>query len=89
MPGDGVSGADLAGYFQQTQDTIFDRLTEKQINWKVYFHDVPQSWVLKQQRAPHNAAQYYYVRRFYEDARGPVDDFPQFCLIEPDYLGFI
>jgi phospholipase C len=88
MPGDGVSGADLPNFFLQTQDTIFDRLNEKQINWKVYFHDIPQSWVFKQQRAPHNAAQYFYIRRFYEDARGHPDNFPQFSLIEPDYFGF-
>ena len=66
MPNDGTHKADLAGYFQQTQDTIFDRLNEKQISWKVYFHDLPQSWTMKQLRAPHNAAQYYYIRRFYE-----------------------
>jgi phospholipase C len=88
MPEDGVSGLDLPNFFLQTQDTIFDRLNEKQISWKVYFHDIPQSWVLKQQRAPHNAAQYYYIRRFFEDARGHPDDFPQFSLIEPDYFGF-
>ena len=88
MPGDGVSGADLPNFFLQTQDTIFDRLNEKQISWKVYFHDIAQSWVLKQQRAPHNAAQYYYMRRFYQDARGHPDDFPQFSLIEPDYFGY-
>jgi phospholipase C len=89
MPNDGTHKADLAGYLQQTQDTIFDRLNEKQIIWKVYFHDLPQSWVMKQQRAPHNAAQYYYVRRFYQDARGHPDDFPQFSLIEPDYFGYL
>jgi phospholipase C len=88
MPSDGTHKADLAGYFQQTQDTIFDRLNEKKIDWKVYFHDIPQSWVMKQQRAPHNAAQYYYIRRFYQDARGHPDDFPQFSLIEPDYFGY-
>ena len=88
MPNDGTHKVDLAGYFQQTQDTIFDRLNEKQISWKVYFHDLPQSWTMKQLRAPHNAAQYYYIRRFYEDARGHPDDFPQFSLIEPDYFGY-
>ena len=88
MPNDGTNKADLAGYFQQAQDTIFDRLNEKQITWKVYFHDLPQSWVMKQQRAPHNAAQYYYIRRFYEDASGHPEDFPQFSLIEPDYFGY-
>jgi phospholipase C len=89
MPGDGTSGADLPGFFAQTQDTIFDRLNEKQVTWKVYFHDIPQSWTMKQLRAPHNAAQYFYIRRFYEDARGHPEDFPQFSLIEPDYMGFI
>jgi len=89
MPGDGTSGADLPGFFAQTQDTIFDRLNEKQINWKVYFHDIPQSWTMKQLRAPHNAARYFYIRRFYEDARSHPENFPQFCLIEPDYMGFI
>ena len=88
MPGDGVSGADLPNFFLQIQDTIFDRLNEKQISWKVYFHDIAQSWVLKQQRAPHNTAQYFYMRRFYQDASGHPDDFPQFSLIEPDYFGF-
>jgi phospholipase C len=88
MPGDGTSGADLSGFIAQTQDTIFDRLTEMQINWKVYFHDIPQSWVLKQMRAPHNAAQYFYIRQFFEDARNAPEDFPQFSLIEPDYMGY-
>jgi phospholipase C len=87
MPGDGVSGADIPGFFQQTQDTIFDRLTEAGIHWNVYFHDIPQSWTMKQQRAPHNAARYFYMRQFYEDARGAARDFPQFSLIEPDYMG--
>jgi phospholipase C len=87
MPGDGTHGIDLPGYFQQTQETIFDRLNESRIDWKVYFHEIPQSWVLKQQRLPHNAAQYYFIRRFFEDARGAPEQFPKFCLIEPDYLG--
>ena len=87
MPGDGVSGADIPGFFQQTQDTIFDRLTEAGIHWNVYFHDIPQSWTMKHMRAPHNAARYFYMRQFYEDARGAERDFPQFSLIEPDYMG--
>lgn len=87
MPGDGVSGADLPGFFHQTQDTIFDRMNDAGINWKVYFHDIPQSWTMKKLRAPHNAARYFYFRRFFEDARGAERDFPQFSLIEPDYMG--
>jgi phospholipase C len=88
MPGDGTHKADLPGYFEQDQDTIFDRLTEKAIDWKVYFHDIPQSWVMKHQRAPHNAARYFYIREFFGDARGSERDFPQFSFIEPDFMGF-
>jgi phospholipase C len=87
MPDDGTHKADLPGYFQQDQDTIFDRLTEKGIHWKVYFHDIPQSWVLAQQRKPHNAARYFYVREFFADARGAAEEFPSFCFIEPDFMG--
>jgi hypothetical protein len=87
MPSDGTHKADLPGYFQQDQDTIFDRLTEKGIHWKVYFHDVPQSWVLKHQREPHNAARYFYIHQFFEDARGAAEEFPAFSFIEPDFMG--
>ena len=88
MPGDGTHKLDLPGFFQQTQTTLFDRLNERGIHWKVFFHDIPQSAVLASQRKPHNAARYFYVDQFYEDARGPDADFPQFSFIEPDYLGF-
>lgn len=87
MPGDGAHEADLAGYFQQSQDTIFDRLTDKGIHWKCYFHDIPQSWTLDHQRLPHNAARYFYFREFFKDALGREEDFPQFSFIEPDYMG--
>jgi len=89
MPDDGTHKADLPGYFQQDQDTIFDRLTDKGINWKVYFHDIPQSWVLSHQRQPHNVARYFYIREFFIDARGAEEEFPQFCFIEPDFMGIM
>jgi phospholipase C len=89
MPDDGTHAVDLAGYFQQDQDTIFDRLTEKAINWKCYFHDIPQSWVLRHQRLPHNVARYFYMDEFFDDARGREEDFPQFCFIEPDFMGIV
>lgn len=88
MPDDGTHKADLPGYFQQTQDTLFDRLNDRGIHWKVYFHDVPQTTVLAHQREPHNAARYFYIDEFFDDARGAESEFPEFCLIEPDYLGF-
>jgi phospholipase C len=87
MPDDGTHKADLPGYFQQDQDTIFDRLSDKGIHWKAYFHDIPQSWVLSHQRMPHNAARYYYMREFFMDARGAEEEFPKFSFIEPDFMG--
>ncbi len=87
MPDDGTHKTDLAGYFQQSQDTIFDRLTDNGIHWKCYFHDIPQSWTLEHQRSPHNAARYFYISEFFRDALGREEDFPQFSFIEPDFMG--
>jgi phospholipase C len=89
MPDDGTHTTDLSGYFQQSQDTIFDRLSDKSIHWKCYFHDIPQSWVLDHQRLPRNAARYFYIAEFYRDARGREEDFPQFSFIEPDFMGIV
>jgi phospholipase C len=87
MPEDGEHGADIEGWFQQEQSTIFDRLSEKGISWKIYFHDIPQSICLVHQRTPDRVARYVPVEQFYDDARGSEADFPAFCFIEPDYNG--
>jgi phospholipase C len=87
MPEDGEHGADIEGWFQQEQATIFDRLSEKGVSWKIYFHDIPQSICLVHQRTPERIARYFPVAQFYEDTRGPEADFPAFCFIEPDYNG--
>lgn len=87
MPDDGTAKTDLTGYFQQSQDTIFDRMTDKGIHWKCYFHDIPQSWTLDHQRLPHNAARYFYISQFFKDTLGREEDFPQFSFIEPDFMG--
>lgn len=87
MPDAKKDTADVVGWFAQKQTTLFDRLTERNIDWKIYFHDIPQSAVLCSQRQPVNAARYFYMPQFFADARGREDEFPQFCLIEPDYKG--
>ena len=88
MPDDGTHKWDVAGYFQQDQDTIFDRLNERGVHWKVYFHDIPQTTVFTHQRHPSNAARYFYMHEFFDDARGPAWQFPQFSFIEPRYMGW-
>ena len=52
MPDDGTHKIDFSGYFEQTQDTIFDRLSARGRHWKAYFHDIPQSWAMTRQRRP-------------------------------------
>jgi phospholipase C len=87
MPEDGEHTVDFDGWFQQDQTTIFDRLSEQGISWKVYFHDIPQTICLLHQRRPENAARYFPVSEFLKDALGPESEFPAFSLIEPDYNG--
>jgi phospholipase C len=87
MPDDGAHRADLAGWFEQDQDTIFDRLSARGIPWKVYFHSIPQTIVLMHQRRPVNAARYFPIDHFFADARGAESLFPSFTLIEPDFMG--
>ncbi|MGO8866468.1 MAG: alkaline phosphatase family protein [Alphaproteobacteria bacterium] len=88
MPDDGTHKIDFAGYFEQTQDTIFDRLSARGRHWKAYFHDIPQSWAMTRQRRPERAARYFYIDEFFDDARGAEAEFPDFCFVEPDYLGW-
>jgi phospholipase C len=87
MPDDGAHKADLLGFMKQVQPTIFDRLNEKGIGWRIYFHDIPQSLVFWRQRQPSNAVHYYQIDTFFGDAAGPETKFPQFTYIEPRYEG--
>jgi phospholipase C len=81
MP-EGVMNANLHWY---DQTTLYDRLNEKSIPWKIYFGDIPQSWVLVNQLAPRNMINYHHMQRFYEHAAGPEMEFPAYAFIEPTY----
>ena len=71
-----------AGY---DQDTIYDRLNEKRISWRVYHGDIPQSLVLSHQRTVQNARRYEFMDVFYSDANGQEEHFPAYSFIEPSY----
>jgi phospholipase C len=81
MP-EGIFDANLHWY---DQTTLYDRLNEKGIDWRIYYGDVPQSLVLVHQLEPENAARYAKLPRFFRDAGGDAKDFPKFCFIEPPY----
>lgn len=72
-------------YLHYDQVTIFDRLNEAKIPWRVYFGDVPNSLVLRHQQRPENVLHYRWMHTFVEDAQKSANDFPAFCLIEPNY----
>jgi phospholipase C len=81
MP-EGVMNANLHWY---NQTTLYDRLNEKKVAWKIYFGDVPQSWVLVNQWAPRNIINYHHMQRFFEDIAGDEKIFPSYVFIEPTY----
>jgi phospholipase C len=82
MP-EGLMPTDLHWY---DQDTIFDRLNERSIPWKLYFGDFPLSLLLVHQRDPKNAIRHHKMTEFLEDAAGSESKFPAFAWIEPAYL---
>jgi phospholipase C len=88
MP-EGIMNLNLHWY---DQETIFDRLNEKAIKWKVYFGDFPLSLLFVHQWEAHNSARYRPMTEFFRDVTlydphsVPSDDgLPPFSLIEPSY----
>ena len=82
MP-NGIMNLNLHWY---DQPTIFDRLNEKSIDWKVYFGDTPLSLLFVHQWSPENAARHHHMMGFYQDAASDADKFPPFAFIEPAYM---
>ena len=82
----GFNAPDLSKYFQQTQETLFDRLNEAGKSWKTYYYDFPASWLLLRQLLPQNIVHYHGIDEFFEDTRDERT-FPDFVFIEPKYFG--
>ncbi|MCU1294392.1 MAG: hypothetical protein JWP08_3242 [Bryobacterales bacterium] len=67
------------------QPTVYERLHEKNISWRIYYGDVPQSLLMTNQLEFH--LNYRRMDSFKADAAGSVSDFPQYVFIEPCYFG--
>lgn len=67
------------------QTTIFDRLDEKKLTWKVYFGDIPVSMILAHQWEPQNAVRHRPLLELYDDFK-EESKVPNFVWIEPSYL---
>jgi phospholipase C len=81
MP-EGLLDANLHWY---DQTTLYDRLNERKIDWRIYYGDIPQSLILVHQLEPENVSNYCKMRQFYMDAAGDEAKFPSYCFIEPSY----
>ncbi len=89
--GTSLGHADMpAGFLQPAihlydQPTVYQRLSERNIPWEIYFGDVPQSLILVQQlKYPAN---YQLLNEFFKAAAAPAKAFPQYAFIEPYYFG--
>lgn len=70
------------------QETIFDRLSDANVSWKVYHDGVPQSIVLTRLLTRYLTWRGYDdMDNFFERAKGRAEDFPEYAFIEPAYFG--
>ena len=69
------------------QTTIYDRLNERGIKWRIYAGDIPQSLLLYNQRSSVNRKNYSAMGNFYKDvANSDGVGFPRYVFIEPSYM---
>ena len=78
---------DLKNYSLFDQRTLYDELNRVGKRWKIYFHSIPQSLVLSGQWTHENRTKYSPFSGFAEAAGGPAEAFPDFVVIEPQYMG--
>src|SRR6185295_14767451 len=77
---------DVENYDVYDQATIYDRLNERTIPWRIYYHDVLQSLALTNQWPKENKRRYRKMDQFEADIAGPEETFPAYVFIEPQYL---
>jgi phospholipase C len=69
-------------HFTYEMDTIFNRLEEKHLPWKIYFHDMPQSLTLT--KLWEHLDHFRLYAEFHHDARN--GSLPAYSFIEPRYF---
>lgn len=70
------------------QETIFDRLSDAGISWRIFHDGVPQSIVLTRLLTRFLTWRGYDdMDDFFELTKGPADQFPAYSFIEPAYFG--
>ena len=79
-------GSPLRYWKRFPQMTVYDRLQQRGIPWRIYFGDVAQSFMLRRLRHRPLVQHFHFMSRFFEDAAGPAKDFPAYSFIEPKYF---
>jgi phospholipase C len=69
-------------HFPYTMTTIYNRLEQASIDWKIYFHDIAQSQALSQLWLL--ADHFHFYQQFRSDAQ--AGSLPAYCFIEPRYF---
>jgi phospholipase C len=67
------------------QPTMYQRLSEKGIPWRIYYGDIPHSLVMTEQLK--HAGNYSHIDDFFTHAAGAASEFPSYVFIEPHYFG--
>lgn len=73
------------GIHRYDQPTVFQRLSEQNVPWRIYFGDVPQTLVMLKQLE--YADHYRKLEELSTDAAGPAANFPAYVFVEPFYFG--
>lgn len=69
------------------QTTVYDRMNERNVSWRIYAGDIPLSLLLYNQRKKENRRNYRRLSQFYSDvAQAEPASFPSYVVIEPAYL---
>ncbi len=64
--------------------TLYENLSDAHVNWRVYYHDIPQSLALQNQRKFFSTKYEMYNQAFVRDCRNGL--LPQYSFIEPRYF---
>lgn len=79
------SGLYIKNEYCYDQYTIYDEFEKKNISWGIYHHGMPHTLLLV--RLWDKPLRFHRMDKFFEDASGPEEQFPQYVFIEPSYGG--
>jgi phospholipase C len=68
-----------------SQPTLYERLEEAGVPWRIYFGDFAQTWLMTAQWE--YGSRYAWMSQFFSDAAGDANVFPAYSFIEPSYFG--